>query len=479
MLIQEVNNNCLFLRYGGDDLRILIIGIDGASPKLIEGWKNELSYFRRFIEEGCFGQSIPPCPAQTPVAWTTFLTGKNPGKHGIFSFISRRQGSYERRIAQPELIRSKTLFQILSNFGKKVGSINVPLSTYSGGEGFMIPGFLDRNEGVPKPDRIAEKLEKRFGLLKFKGDLDIEVLRQFNTDPDKFFESVEEITEQQLELCLYLMKEERWDLFMTVFMGLDRVQHFFWKYIDQDHPGYVQNVFSQKFKRSYRILDKVVGKLLQNCPKDVIVILISDHGFCPVSKEIILNNYLQEEGFLQTSNGKVDLERSKAVSYGYGDIWLNVKGREPNGIVERGKDYESLREKIIDMLERLSIDNTRPVKKVMKRESVYWGELLKEAPDLITFFNVGWQSARRPEIVETRADRRYVGDNLLWSGGHDGTHDPIDVPGVLGFLGPNINKNISNIKAHLCDLAPTILKIMCDKVPMDMDGKVLPIFLKD
>jgi predicted AlkP superfamily phosphohydrolase/phosphomutase len=460
-------------------LRILIIGIDGASPKLIEEWKNDLPYFRRFMEEGCFGRSIPPCPAQTPVAWTTFLTGKNPGKHGIFSFISRSQGSYQRQITHPEQIRSKTLFHILNDFGKKVGSINVPLSTYSQGESFMIPGFLDKYEGIPRPDRIAKKLEKRFGLSKFEGDLDIEVLRQFNTNPDKFFESVERITEQQLELCLFLMKEEPWDLFMTVFMGLDRIQHFFWKYIDRDHPGHVQNRFSQKFKKSYQILDQVVGELLKNCEKDDIIILISDHGFCPVYKEIILNNYLQEEGFLQTRDGKVDLERSKAVSYGYGDIWLNVKGREPNGIVEKGKDYEFLREKIVDILEKLSIDNTKPVKKVMKRESLYWGELLKEAPDLITYFNVGWQSARRPEIVETRADRRYVGDNPLWSGGHDGTHDPVDVPGIFGVLSPNIYKNMDNITIHLCDLAPTILKIMCDKVPMDMDGTVVPILSKD
>ncbi len=129
--------------------KVLVIGIDGLSPILVEKWIDDLPTFRRFKNEGILGLSIPPCPAQTPVAWTTFMTGKNPGKHGIFSFAARKYGTYGRVIASPGNIMSKNLFQIASEQGRKVGSVNVPMSTFQGVNGFMIPGFLDKQEGIP------------------------------------------------------------------------------------------------------------------------------------------------------------------------------------------------------------------------------------------------------------------------------------------------------------------------------------------
>lgn len=101
-------------------MKVLVIGIDGASPLLIERWIEELSTFRKIKTQGQLGLSVPPTPAQTPVAWTTFMTGKNPGKHSIFSFIMRKRGTYERQIAQPTMIKSKTLWRLLSERGKKL-----------------------------------------------------------------------------------------------------------------------------------------------------------------------------------------------------------------------------------------------------------------------------------------------------------------------------------------------------------------------
>jgi predicted AlkP superfamily phosphohydrolase/phosphomutase len=453
-----------------EDSRIIVLGIDGLSPHLVEKWMDSLPNFRRIKEEGILGVSIPPCPAQTPVAWTTFLTGKNPGKHGIFSFAARKFGTYEREIARPSKIRSKTLFQLLSEQGKRVGAVNVPMSNFQGVKGFMIPGFLDEYEGIPQSTRVRNAIHDKFGISKFIGDVEMKFLSRIETEPDSFFNRVKQITERQLDICLYLMEEEQWDLFMTVFMGADRVQHFFWKHIDPNHLHYSKSRYSQKFKEHYIQLDDVLGKFLDYHEEGILTFIVSDHSFCPVARELFLNNYLQDLGVLTSIQGRVDVEKSKALSYGYGDIWLNVKGREPYGFVLPGRDYQKVLDVIMSHLKGVSVRGMNPIKAVRKREELYWGLHLEKGPDLVTIFNIGWQAARRPEIVSETDHHKYVTESLRWSGGHDGTHDPNDVPGLLGILGMDLKSN-ETLRVYLRDLAPTILKAMGRHLPSDMDGK--------
>jgi len=231
-----------------------------------------------------------------------------------------------------------------------------------------------------------------------------------------------------------------------------------------------------KFARDYYIkIDRIVDDFLKSVDEDTSVMVISDHGFCPVQKEVIVNNYLEELGFLKVKNGsQIDLEKSRAVSYGYGDVWLNVEGREPKGLIAPGEEYEETRNDIMEELRKISIDDEKPFKDVKKREDVYWGSHLGEAPDLTIIFNVGWQAARRPEIMEKKESKRYVNEHPRWSGGHDGTHDPMDVPGIIGILGPGILGG-KEVRARLWDLAPTILNLMNILIPNDMDGKPMPI----
>ena len=143
-------------------MRILVLGFDGASPKLINNWIHDLPFFRKIKKEGIFGLTIPPIPAQTPVAWSTFMTGMNPGNHGIFSFALRKKGTYERKIIEPEMLKSKTIWRILSESGKRVGIINVPMSDIEKINGFIIPGFLSKKEGVPYPESINESNPLRY-----------------------------------------------------------------------------------------------------------------------------------------------------------------------------------------------------------------------------------------------------------------------------------------------------------------------------
>jgi len=310
----------------------------------------------------------------------------------------------------------------------------------------------------------------KFRIEKLRGDLETETLDRVQTDPDLFFDEANKITDEMAEISLYLLQEEKWDFFMPVFMGLDRIQHFFWKYVDPAHPRHEENEYSTLVKDFYIKVDRITGDFVRCVDEDTAVMVVSDHGFCPVHTEVIVNNYLEEQRFLAAGSGGAAVEESRAISYGYGDIWLNVKGREPRGIINPGEEYETTRNQIIDQLREITVDGKRPVKDVRKREEMWWGKHLDEAPDLTVIFNVGYQAARRPEIVARNELKRYANDNPRWSGGHDGTHDPEDVPGIIGILGPGINAG-RDIKVHLWDVAPTILSLMGIQVPADMDGK--------
>ena len=451
-------------------MKVLAIGSDGMSPILVEKWIETLPTLRKIKKHGIVGKTIPPLPAQTPVAWTTFMTGVNPGKHGIFSFTTRKKGTYKRKVNTPDKIKTKTLWKILSEHNKKVGVINVPMARTEKLNGFIIPGFLAKNEGIPYPTKIKEKLQDKLGIKRFIGDVEIKLLQKVKEEPDKFFERVNEITDTQTDISLFLLEEEKWDFFVTVFMGTDRIQHFFWKYVDESHPEYEKNEFTEKVKKYYQKMDAIISKFLENVDlEETLFILLSDHGFCPVHSEVLVNCLLHKQGFLKGDvKGEIDVENSVAVAYEYGDIWLNLKGREPQGKI-KPEEYEEILQKIKKNLEKIEVDGQKVVKYVATRD-VYWGAYVEEAPDLIILFNSGWQ-ASRSKSKEYKAQKCIV-KSQKWSGGHDGTHDPKDVPGVLALLGPGVSSGLK-VKVDLYDLAPTILKALGVPVPSYMDGTPL------
>ena len=484
--------------------RVLVIGLDGATLDLIVPWaaRGELPTFSSLMGEGAHGHLKSTMPALTPPAWTSSLTGKNPGKHNIFDFFVHERGSYKKRIVSARDRRSKAVWNILSEYGKKVGVFNVPI-TYPPEEvnGFMVTGMLTPSlaNNFTYPFELKDELLKRVGyrIEKNLGDLPKE-------NEVDFLKNITETTENKNRALLYLLKKFEWDFFVGVFDALDSLQHFFWKYMDERHPQY-QELSTLSFRDAilnhYKQLDRLIAEILGAIEEEGSVIIYSDHGFGPLYKDVFLNNWLEEKGFLKlrwNMQGlrlrllkntllptkiknplvKDHFKYSKLISainwkatksYFFSlsgqAIRLNVKTREPGGMIAEGEEYEHVRDLLIQELQELRDPETGEalVEKVFKREEIYSGDFVENAPDLLLSMKDGYtlQEGFGKDLIMPATQRHVI---------RSGTHR---ANGILFMKGKGIRKGVSIESAEVVDIAPTLLYMMGLPVPHEMDGKVL------
>src|ERR1700757_2394980 len=286
--------------------KIVIIGLDAATWDLMGPWIEEgrLPNLANLVGSGVRGELESAIPPLTPPAWTSFMTGKNPGKHGIFYFLEPQPGSYAMRYANGGSRRSRTFFGLLSDAGCTVGSVNVPF-TYPPEQlnGFQISGFDAPSEKSPfiHPPALREEVERIVGKVRF----DITHLGFMSTDKRRMqvLADMGKVDEQWTNLALYLLEKHPADLMMFTFMSIDTVQHHFWQYLDPEHfmydaGGGVQ--FKDAVLQVYQRLDAAMGKFLERLPEETMVIVVSDHGGGPVSDRVIyLNRFLAQLGLLK------------------------------------------------------------------------------------------------------------------------------------------------------------------------------------
>jgi predicted AlkP superfamily phosphohydrolase/phosphomutase len=511
--------------------KILVIGLDAATFDLIKPWIGEgkLPTFDFLLKHGSYGnlKSVPN--TNSAPAWTSFVTGHNPGKHGIFYFDEPIQGTYNRRYINGSYRKTKALWNYFSDAGKKVGVINVPL-TYPAEEvnGFMIAG-LDTpglgSKGFTYPESLARDLKSRLGnyiiepgipgLIK-AGKKELAVKRLLAT------------IEKRHAYAEFLMEHNPWDLFIVVFTAIDLAQHFFWKDMDPSHPQHdVQeaSAYGDTILRVYQKIDQTIASLLKKS-KNATIILLSDHGggFNQRGAEFI-NPWLAEIGLLKYKNTNVkkhvisgleslvrlidksfsrevklklaklfprlrekvesatltkdiDWSSTKAFAFGARDeIWINLVGREPQGVIHKGEEYEKIRDLIIEKLTD-SVDlktDEKTVKKVYRREEIYHGDYLYKAPDLFVQwrqdFVISGLKNKGQTIPNTNLDdtTTKIPDQ---SGGHREN-------GIFLLMGPQIKEDFCTEGAEITDLAPTILYLSGQPIPEDMDGKILTRAIKD
>ncbi|NVM20234.1 MAG: alkaline phosphatase family protein [Desulfobacterales bacterium] len=504
-----------------NETRVVVIGLDGATFDVIEPLikRGKLPNLARIMQNGVYGELKSTIHPITPQAWTTFLSGKKAGKHGIFDFICRKQDSYEIQFVNASKRKAESIFSILSRADKRVGAIGVPFTfPPEKVNGFMLSGMdAPAEDGrAVYPDSIYDEIKKEFGHYYIH--LASPVGRR--VDQDKFWKDIVREDENRTLISKYLMAKYPCDLFITVYNNTDRVAH---QHLDQTVYDMIRNdqdVNHEDFLvRTYENADAQVGSLLSDTDGDTSVIIMSDHGSGPIRRVFFLNRWLEENGFLTYKEKKqdpflrgmhlarfiakrflprwaknliesrmgcvrdkvesmlsfsdIEWEQTRAYGFGmYGNIYINLKGREPKGIVAQGKEYEDLRHQIIERLSRLSDPNTgeKIIEKVYRREELYQGPQLEDAPDLL----IGWKDyAYYTSVTLGKEKGPIFGPHMNIDCSeykHVGTHR---LNGIFMAMGDIIKKGAEISGAGICDVAPTILYMLGQPIPEDMDGKVL------
>jgi len=510
---------------------LLIFGIDSATLTLVAPWieQGELPTLGRLARTGAVGRLWSVPNMITPPAWTTFATGCNPGKHGIFYFTERVGGSYEERFIKGAARTMPPFWMLLSEAGVRTTVLNVPM-TYPADPvaGLMVSGMDAPGveaSGFTHPPELGNELLARFGELVGPGSLSGAIGHLMLAGRyDAALEVLERRVELRTALARYLLERTPVDVFALVHTEVDGVQHYFWRFIDPRVPGYSARAalrYGNAILRLYRKVDRSLHELMQAMGEPRVIVM-SDHGAgaSPGPEDGVpwIRLVLEEMGLAVPRVERNGLARAgrrtvaaayralnprlpgplrrtlrrafpgarrvakRSVKYQYdwsrtrafclgaaGDVWLNVRGRDPDGVVEAGAEYERLRTFIRDTFLTLrdAVTGERVVEGVFYREEVYHGPFVERAPDLIIRFS---DTVVRGVIVRGKTLRLPRRQASRPKEVKSGSHRP---DGLVIFSGAGVASGAVLNDAHLEDIAPTILYWMDQPVPTYMDGRVL------
>lgn len=524
--------------------RLIIFGVDGGTLDIVRPLceRGQLPNFQRLLGDGVSGELASTFPPMTFPAFTTFMTGKNPGGHGVFDFFERAPGRYGVRFVNAGSRRGRSIWRMLSDAGRRVAVIGFPV-TYPPEQinGIMISGFDAPGIGA-KADRTCfwprefyDELRARIGDYIITPSVD---MRRAYKKPGEGIAAILRTIERKLETALYVLERESWDCFAFMLIESDFAGHRYWKYYDPSSPHFDPNApaeLKDGLPRVYRAIDDCLGKLMARAG-DAGVLVFSDHGFGGAStKAVFMNRFLEQQGalrFAASSTGdagaagalklrsrlmmaklkdiglhylpeairtpllrsmKLGNQIESRIRFGgidwrrtqvYSDespyfpaIWVNLKGRDPAGIVAP-EEYDQVRDRVIGWLrEWRDPETAQPVvRRVYRSEEVYSGEQIKRAPDLLIDWNYdqgySYLSGRSLEDTSGAAIRRLaLGE--FWTPEmttRSGSHRPNGL--LFAYGGPFAGGRVV-AGASLTDLAPTILFCQGLPPPAEMEGRVL------
>jgi len=456
--------------------RVVVIGWDSAPPGLVfEELRSAMPVTAALLGQSLWGRLRSTDPPITVPAWTTIFSSVNPGGLGFFGFRNLRRGTYDGKwIATSEAVRVDRVWDIASRHGRRCCALNVP-QTYPPTplNGLMVSCFLTPDNSVQYtyPPALKGEIEEISGGYM----LDVEGFR--TEDKARLLSDLYRMTDGHFAVAREMLRRERWDLFIYVEMGPDRLHHGFWRYFDPSHRRHeAGNPYVSVARDYYAHLDAQLGELLELAGDDAAVILVSDHGAKRMDGSFNLNDWLICEGLLVLKDKPggacelrpqmVDWPRTTAWAWGgyYARIFINVKGREPEGKVEPDR-YEAVRADLIARLESLTDDQGRQMAtRALRPEEIFSGPHVKDAPDLLVYLDdLNWRAGQD------------VGHDGLYSfeteiGPDDAVHD-YDGIIVVHEAGQTSAGLIEGARA--ADVAPTILDLMGLPIPQGFEGRSL------
>jgi len=434
--------------------RVVVVGLDGTPlsflrRKLADG---ALPSMKALFDQGSLVEIKSTHPSVSCVAWSSMMTGKNPAKHNIFGFIDRKPATYDIYLPNSSTMTSCTLWETLSDKGRSVIVMNVPV-TYPprAVNGYLVSGFdAPRLGGATYPDTLAPRLKTQ----DYEIDIDPWKARE---NLDNLYPDLVRVFEARVNAFFNLYSEKKWDFAILHIMETDRLYHFMWEHMEQGHPKY-----GKQFADFFGLLDGFFARLQKELGDEVTIMVMSDHGFCTLKKEIYLNRFLEDKGYLAYKGdgakglGDIDPARTKAFTLDPGRVFINLEGREGAGCVT-GDEYLDLRSKLQKaLLDLTDEDGTRVIKDVFTRDQIYQGPNFEQAADLVINPVNGYD----PKGA-------FGKKTLTGKGPIVGMHTYDDA--LLFVRGQTLRGE----GASVIDVAPTILAVMGIEPPDDFDGKSL------
>ncbi len=457
--------------------KVAIIGLDSVPPELMfQKLLDKLPNIKRMYDRGIRGNLETCHPPITVPAWMVMMTGKNPGKLGIYGFRHRKGASYtDGYIVNSNHVKEDAVWQYLSRAGKKSIVLGIP------------PGFppkkIDNTSIVscfitPSQDKEftspPELKNEILPVVNGKYLFDV-IFRTENRDDIK--KEVFELMHKKFDVAEYLAKTKPWDFFIMHEIGFDRLHHAFWKFFDPSHPKYVKgNKYENLDLEYYTAVDERIGKLVGIFGEDCTTFVLSDHGSKRMAGAFCINQWLEKEGYLaftkkpespiDLDKAQIDWGKTKAWGWGgyYARIFFNVKGREASGIINRSElqnEIETLSKKIMAIKDHTG----RTMKNTVLKPDELYGTALGDKPDLMVYFDdLDWRSAGT-----VGHDSLYLFEND--TGPDDSVHS---MNGIFLMYDPKRNLGSKELKnAKVEDIAPTLLKMFGLAPERGMDGKVL------
>jgi predicted AlkP superfamily phosphohydrolase/phosphomutase len=385
-------------------------------------------------------------------------SGRDPGQLGIYGFRNRADHSYDAlTVADSRAVRVDRVWDHLGRAGRHVVVVGVPqTSPPVPVNGELVSCFLTRDtrtDPYTHPPELRAEIEARVGTY----SVDVRNFR--SDDRDRILAEIYAMTEQRFALCRHLLDTRPWDFFMLVEIGLDRMHHAFWRFFDEAHPRHEPgHRYSDVIRSYYAYLDEEIGELLERFDDDDTVMVVSDHGARPMEGAICVNEWLVDEGYLvleqpvagPTAFRDADVDWSRTRAWGEGGYYcrlcLNVRGREPQGVIDPD-DYDLLRDELAERLEQLPGPDGRPIGTRVFRPEELWRERRGIPPDLVVYFgDLGWRSNG-----SLGHGRHWTFDND--TGPDDANHDR---DGICVMAGPGIPGGRRD-DLTIYDIAPTIL----------------------
>jgi predicted AlkP superfamily phosphohydrolase/phosphomutase len=483
-----------------DGRRVIVIGVDGATFRVIDPLVREgrLPNIARMMDGGVRGVLNSTVPAVSPVAWTSFMTGMNPDRHLIFDFSGRVRGTYGFRINTARERKARPFWMSLSEHGRKVFVAGVTM-TYPPDpvNGYMISGLGAPTDSAPGscffPPALAAEVEKEMGKYRTTPEGDMRRLYRSDREKERYLKGVLEQIDYRVRLFKYMWRKGPFDFSMIFFLDTDGASHYFWKHMDAGHSQYMSgSPFGGAIPDVYEAVDKAIGEILEFAGAGTDVVVVSDHGFGPLNRVVFLNNWLSSGGYLKFKDSAgggsflssiisrargikgaarrdVDWGNTKAFFNGtVGNIFVNLKGRDPEGTVDPG-EYDGVLRAIQAGLEDLTdhATGTKVVDRVYRRDESRGAAGAWSAPDLVVTFKSGYSVVGEEIMLHGLKDTgEIIADSRNWSG----THEP---DGVFIGSGGAFKKGRSVEGAAIIDVAPTLLHLLGVPVPDGMDGVVL------